>query len=747
MAEFDFTQHFEQIKNRELAAKVDKIAIQLSKEDGYFGFNVPENNEEKTREIIKGLGHGHENVEDIVATIADGGKTHQQRENAENDLGVLSRAVLMSLNLRCSSGDLNKNNQLLTDVLTSDQIDQIVSNCLKGIGVYVKNEHLLLSDRSQMIEVNRAVDERSINKAISVQTPIQSGGFSIVEHYKNLAMEVMRESGIKEEKNLDRNLQPTENRQNEQLSEVVLQLKGTLDKFAQRREQSPIDYDNLSLDDLNMRNIELPESPENQLKLTRLILDYVEFKGIFSYDKISPEIDFLKKVQINPICAENVRVEVKNRLSLNDMAMCGEAGDGKIGKEIGADREGSLDYIASALGKDGGINKDFVDFFFRKGNRKEMDGNGFRVDIAWDLLQDAAMDYQKLIEEAIVKSKAVDYFGGEDGFRNIGVILKQISNPTNEAQKEYQERFGKYGQINYNWFWDGEERRVEIMRQFMVEKLMESENLSKDMAEKSLQFAKGMFFASGENQYLNEDFIGGADLAKRMRMGLMRKIDYSKDKNIGPVSTVDLIESCHISYFRLIANTDEKGKVKYGDQVIDQGQKVYSSQIDSDRIDGKHSYYLWATALNVSKFNRVFQLFMDGNFDPKDILNQSSMIAKVDLFNKLIDYVPNALAEMSKNTDSKTRKKENQEKARAIYMLGQIENAIRVEGGLTLGSWENIHRIYVQNQSMPIKEDSGEIVGYTSFLTQEYWDKIEKQLDVISRIRESGKLRKGYSAK
>lgn len=535
---------------------------------------------------------------------------------------------------------------------------------------------------------------------------------------------------------------------NSRLVETLDRTAQVLEKLTKPRDTpSAIDYDNLDMTELNARNLEIPDSPEDQRKLVRKLIEFIEAKQVWSDDSISSEINFLVQFRMSEKADQNIKDEIQFVLTLNDLYMATKGGNGKVGKEIGQYRKGSIDAIAEFFGADGGITPDFVDFFGFGG--KEAKIKDFKVTDAWNLLQKAGLKYRSLIAEAVASGFYEGrYSGSVEDFQKLILLAKPFENPITEDQREYNVNFSKYGEVSYNYFWDGDAARKKVMMDFMVDKLMREQGISKSVAKRSLDLAERMFYATGEDQYLNGDFKGDATKAKRAKIGFFRKTEWQKNKKHGPMSTMRGVESCDISYFRMLANRGRFGN-EGPKRVIGLEEPVLAEAIKSANMKDKYTYYLWGTLLTVNKFGLAAQCYMDRGFDLDKLIEPDSLATKYDAFAKTVLFVPNALNNMSES------KFENTHKATAWYILGQLDNAITTNARLTLEDVQKLYFYLVAKKNVPIIESqkgsdglTREVTtGYDSFITDGDWDKIVGYLNLYEKTRIKARLVKRFDGK
>lgn len=155
-----FTQRFSEVAEKKIKEekneRVRTNAFYLTKNNvDFFGSRDEEKRSEVATKILDEFGRGYRNVDDIKAAVND---PNRDNRRAEADLVSLSESVFIAMNLSVSGEE----NNLITDLMTPEQIDENLPKQFKGIGEEIIKIILVNADRYSLVKTNETVDKTDL---------------------------------------------------------------------------------------------------------------------------------------------------------------------------------------------------------------------------------------------------------------------------------------------------------------------------------------------------------------------------------------------------------------------------------------------------------------------------------------------------------------------------------------------------------------------------------------------------------
>ncbi len=477
-------------------------------------------------------------------------------------------------------------------------------------------------------------------------------------------------------------------------------------------------------------DIEIPTSPESQLRYVRTILDTLEATNRDTGDyAIATRVHYLESIadRLSPEVAR----EVKARIALVDCYALMRKANGWIEQPpSGGMTMGGAAQIAYERNHD--LSREVMEFFFARDSRS-MVANGLPIDRAWDLLQEANFKYEEMID------KVAAHFGRDPNRMKRDFTVSFDDDPS-------------LGRVETNFYVDGNDERKNLVREYIVERLGGGYQ-----ARKALQLAERLIYATAEASVINRGSQTGNDqLAEAIGLHAYRRSRAHTGRNRGPELHIDEIPGFGISWIRQFS------------RVTNVNSPLFSKDILPGRIEeGNYLYYysVWVSA----KIHPLREEVLNIAPDPKKMLSRGFFQRAVDYFNKAdppydVVRVPdrNVLPHevlLDNNGDKyikyKGRRvvgvkrgdelvfdfgggvrvvaektKEGKKRLRSWYIAGVVQMA-STEGSLgwTLDDVQDLGNLVSRERYAELSEEAG------TFISRESWNWIMKINDAPSEMR------------
>jgi hypothetical protein len=127
----------QETRQKENNQRVDRIAELLVNNAGVLGGTIEKEKSDQVCEAVLGVfGAGYKSVEEMGNTLENPSATDRQKEMAKENLGVLGKGIFVAMN-RTFANFPGEATETITSQMTKEQIDSVLPDQLKGVGVYV----------------------------------------------------------------------------------------------------------------------------------------------------------------------------------------------------------------------------------------------------------------------------------------------------------------------------------------------------------------------------------------------------------------------------------------------------------------------------------------------------------------------------------------------------------------------------------------------------------------------------------
>ncbi len=380
----------------------------------------------------------------------------------------------------------------------------------------------------------------------------------------------------------------------------------------------------------------LPDTEEEQLEYIEERLKIIEnyktgnVKSEISLNELTYSLFTLLTTEGNGLVSKRLLDIINARLTLKDVSSGMRANNGSMG-EGGRELVGTI----SKLGQQGyDMSPDVMKAFFGNFGDNELKPGeeklktNLKTAEAWDLMEEANFDYQKFVNLIF-----------SDGGKRSEKLNKMIADSrlTLSELRVCKELLATKGTLlegqvfNYYFEAEGGKLRAAMVRQYMVDNLMDRFDISEERAERSIRLAEEMYFASMENCVVDWDFLNGDQYAEMVHLQFIRKLDgqmNKKGKITGPSASLNHIKTLTPGWIRSFCG------------VKNPAVKITSSEImaalNAGSLTGKEQWAPHLVSVICGKVWAAKQL-ITSEVTPltKDVLKTSYWKGVNDYFNKV----------------------------------------------------------------------------------------------------------------
>lgn len=380
----------------------------------------------------------------------------------------------------------------------------------------------------------------------------------------------------------------------------------------------------------------LPDTEEGQLEYIEERLKIIEnyktgnVKSELSLNELTYPLFTLLTTEGNELVSKRLLDIINARLTLKDVSSAMRANNGSMG-EGGRELVGTI----SKLGQQGyDMSPDVMRAFFGNfgdndlGHGEEKLRTNLKTAEAWDLMEEANFDYQKFVNLIFA-----------DGGKRSEKLNKMISGSglTLSELRVCKELLATKGTLlegqvfNYYFEAEGGKLRAAMVKQYMIDNLMERFGIGEERAERSIRLAEEMYFASMENCVVDWDFLNGDQYAEMIHLQFIRKLDgqmNKKGKPTGPSASLNHVKTLTPGWIRSFCG------------VKNPAVKITSSEImaalNAGKLTGKEQWVPHLVSVICGKVWAAKQLITsEATPLTKDVLKTSYWKGVNDYFNKV----------------------------------------------------------------------------------------------------------------
>ncbi len=357
------------------------------------------------------------------------------------------------------------------------------------------------------------------------------------------------------------------------------------------------------------------EKVAEQRRFVRNILEKIESSSRDCHDLTISSLVFSLESSLGKM-NKNLKEEVESRLALHDSSELIKQANGWISRPEGMTGLNMGLAMEEAVRRNHELNRRKVKFLLN--NNKKEGLVGLNVPKAWDLLQNAVFNYEKILKELGLK-QGLEILDDELGL----------------------------GKVPSNFFTVSNSIVKEKVRDYLIGRLGGGR-----AAEKSLELAEKLAVTTLETSVFNTSVAGNDELAAIINLKTWRKGRSLTGRDRGPRIHENSIEGFGTSWLRFIAGKDAK-EILTSKEIFENAEKI---------AEGSCLYY---SAVLLKKYKDLKGLILDRT--PKAYSIDKNFLQKaVDYFNKV--------------DKPKENEKHGQAFLRVFWILGVVDLALAKEG-------------------------------------------------------------------
>ncbi len=380
----------------------------------------------------------------------------------------------------------------------------------------------------------------------------------------------------------------------------------------------------------------LPDTEEGQLEYIEERLKIIEnyktgnVKSEISLNELTYPLFTLLTTEGGGLVSKRLLDIINTRLTLKDVGSAMRSNNGSMG-EGGRELVGTI----SRLGQQGyDMSPDVMRMFFSdfgdndlKFGEEKLKTN-LKTAEAWDLMERANFEYQEFVNlifaDSGKRSDKLNQMIAQSGMTlaELRVCKDLVAVKGTLLEKQV---------FNYYFETEGGKLRAALVKQYMIDNLMDRFGITEERSERSVRLAEEMYFASMENCVVDWDFLNGDQYAEMIHLQFIRKLDgqmNKKGKPTGPSVSLNHIKTLSPGWIRSFCGVKDPTKKMTSDEIM--------AALDSGKLTGKEQWTPHFISVICGKVWAAKQLITsEATPLTKDVLKTQYWKGVNDLFNKV----------------------------------------------------------------------------------------------------------------